>query len=172
LSNEYKNYVLKSKEWLENSNRKKEEWNIEKSKLEEKIRELNEKLADSNALSPEMLSPDETAQLVLGIFKRSSRDSLIVQLLQQNQEFMENLQSLLEADSPRIARHMTYTGNSYEVEASLASARSYSRPKSVDVDLQGRPPRSNHKLASPISISQNYSPDNFVFPYGNYFSST
>ena len=171
LSNEYKNYVLKSREWLESSNRKKEEWNLEKIRLEEKIQDLNERLSDSSAISPEMLSPEETSALVLGIFKRSNQNSLIFQLLQQNREFIEIVTNLIEGDSPRLGRHATLPGNRYEAETSLVSARSYSRPKSVDVELPGRPPHGK-KLQSPISISQHYSPEQYIFPYGPYFSSS
>lgn len=170
LSGEYKAYVLKSKEWLEASNRRKEEWTAEKERLEDRLRDLTERLSESSNISPEMLSPEETSSLILGIFKRSNQNSLIIQLLKENSEFVSILTNLIEDSSPRSQKSIIFHGQRFETEPVIASSRSFKRPKSVDGESQApfsRPPRSQ-KFASPISISQNYPTEHFMFPYANY----
>lgn len=169
LTQEYKAYVLKSKDWLENSNKKREDWDLEKQKLEDKLKVqagIIEKLQTSAPISPEMLSPEETTSLVLGIFKRSNQDSLVIQLLQQNSEFISMVHHLLQTET----KNNTYSVPSFEIRESLNSARSYTQPKSVDVDITpmvNRPPRHNTKFSSPISATQNSYPWSFSFPYDN-----
>ncbi|OMJ95827.1 hypothetical protein SteCoe_725 [Stentor coeruleus] len=161
LTAEFKMHMLKSKEWLENNNRVKEEWAAEKIRFETKIRNLTEqveKSQDSCPISPEMLSPEETSNLVLGIFKRSSQDSIVIQLLTQNSEFISVLHQLLENDSPKFKSNHNYSLVHYDSQPSIVSARSYTRPKSVDAEIQPsftRPPRAALKNSSPISISHN-----------------
>ena len=70
---------------------------LERQKLLEKIKNQEEKfdiIQESSPISPEMLSPEETMNLILGIFKRSNQDSLVIQLLQQNSEFNSILHQL------------------------------------------------------------------------------
>ena len=171
LTQEYKSYILKSKEWLETSNKKKEEWAAEKTKFEEKLEAQAEKIAklqDFAPISPEMLSPEETTGLILGIFKRSNADSAVLQLLQQNNEFMSVIHYLIDNESHN--ENQTYSIQHSDIHTSLNSARSYTRPKSVDVEIApcfNRPPRHNIKYSSPISISQNFHPEVFTFPYDN-----
>ncbi|OMJ92316.1 hypothetical protein SteCoe_4979 [Stentor coeruleus] len=173
LTAEFKTHMLKSKEWLENNNKAKEEWALEKSQLETKVQSLIkdlEKSKDSSPISPEMLSPEETSNLILGIFKRSSKDSIIIKLLLQNHEFLSVIQYLIEGDSPKSPTPKNYSVIQYETQNSLNSARSYIRPRSVDVEIQpgfNKVLKTTSKFTSPTSQNQNLYQEGFTFPYDN-----
>ena len=48
-------------------------------------------------LSPELLSPDETCDLVLQIFKRSNKESILTQMLSRNPEFVSLVQEFVDS---------------------------------------------------------------------------
>lgn len=95
MTDEYKDYMLKTKGWVEQSLKEKEAWLTEKTVLNSEIDQLRRSLNTLSVISPEMLSPEDTYKLVMKIFKRSSREDIVFQLLQRNPEFIETVHSFL-----------------------------------------------------------------------------
>ncbi|CAG9327575.1 unnamed protein product [Blepharisma stoltei] len=141
LSQEYKNHMLKTKKWIENATNEKTAWNEERSRLSQAIEELTVKLKDSEEnqpISPEMLSPEETCNLVLSIFNRSNKDSLITQMLQKNSDFIFILQEFIDHNTVR-RRNLSYQEN-------------------LTYDL----PTQNHKLAYPPNAHHSEILDTYI----------
>lgn len=120
LTIEYRNYMIKTKEWVEKANIEKEESIKQKDKLIEMVNHLTEKCKETEEapiLSPEMLSPEETSNLVMSIFNRSNKESLAVQLLQRSSDFVTILQEFLDFAidiSEQRHRSMIHENLSYE----------------------------------------------------------
>jgi hypothetical protein len=83
LTVEYKGFILKTNDRIQRLGAEKQhtEQLLDTTTRQLKAAEAKAKmLEDTPVLSPEMLSPEETVQLVISVLKRSSRDSLLSQL--------------------------------------------------------------------------------------------
>lgn len=99
ISEQYRNYILKTKSCLENAAIEREEHKRTQEMLISKIESYEQRLQDyeeNPSISPEMLSPEETCHLVINIFKRSNKESVITHLLQKNSEFLTLVHEFLE----------------------------------------------------------------------------
>jgi chromosome segregation ATPase len=99
ISEQYRNYILKTKSCLENAAIEREEHKRTQEMLISKIQSYEQRLQDyeeNPLISPEMLSPEETCHLVINIFKRSNKESVITHLLQKNSEFLTLVHEFLE----------------------------------------------------------------------------
>ena len=91
VTEEYKNYMLRTRDWIERSHAEKAQWRQERAALEAQLRQPSEA-----PISPEMLSPEDTYALIMNIFKRSSKDDLVVQMMQRDREFISLLREFLD----------------------------------------------------------------------------
>lgn len=80
---EYKNFILKTNQRIQRLGSEKQAVELQLEGVTTQLKTAEAKikrLEDTPTLSPEMLSPEETVQLVINVLKRSSRDSLLSQL--------------------------------------------------------------------------------------------
>ena len=170
LTDEYRNYMVRTKDWIENANREKEDWEHQKEDLLEQLsiwQSKAQEVEEAQCLTPEMLSPDETCSLILGIFKRSNFETLAVQLLNKNPEFLNLIQEFLDGayESIERSRQEAWLNRRYsrpetfETLNSVRSSQSIMRPRTaLSPSLPPQVPRSATRLKR-VDYSRNiYSP--------------
>jgi len=159
IAEEYKQYMIRTKNWVQQANSEKEDWEKSKEVFRESIKELKDRifeLENTPPVTPEMLSPDETCTLVMSIFKRASSNNLAEQMLSRNPEFLKILKDFLQRSEkkpelpPKHRFSFALPLQQLEKQETVSSARSYNSQTRHKSYFEG-PHRSNSSVGRNLS---------------------